>query len=147
MVSTSIPMEMVIGCSPPVSASPTSEPFMSVFTPESDQPQSKRTRLDVRQSELIASLVSGLPTPPVTTTTTRLTTTKMFPTGPSSEFHVAGPSAPPGFSVPRYNRDAASERQALHMAEEQLLSPGPRGKGVSIDEGGARGDNLTLPGL
>ena len=118
MVSASIPMEMVIGCSPPISTSPTSEPFMSVFTPDSDQPQSKRQRLDVRQSELIASLISGLPTPPVTTATTRLTTTKMFSTGLSSAFTMGGPSAPPGFSIPTYNRDDASERLALHMDEQ-----------------------------
>ena len=147
MVSTSIPMEMVMGCSPPVSVSPTPEPFVSVFSPEADQQQSKRRRLDARQSELITSLVSGLPTPPFTATTTRLTTTKMFPTGPSSTFDVGGSSAPPGFSVPRYRRDVASERLALHMAEEQLVSPDPRGKGVSIEEGGARDDNLTLAGL
>ncbi|CAI9266224.1 unnamed protein product [Lactuca saligna] len=147
MVSTSIPMEMVMGCSPPVPVSPTSEPFVRVFSPEADQPLSKRRRLDARQSELIAILVSGLLTPPITATTTRLTTTKMFPTGPSSTFDVGGSSAPPGFSVPRYSRDATSERLVLHMDEEQLLSPDPRGKGVSIEEGGARDDNLTLAGL
>ncbi|CAI9303237.1 unnamed protein product [Lactuca saligna] len=33
------------------------------------------------------------------------------------------------------------------MAEEQLLSPDPQGKGVAIEEGGAGDDNLTLSGL
>ena len=46
MVSTSIPMEIVVGCSPPVSISPTTEPFVSVIPPQADQPQSKRRRLD-----------------------------------------------------------------------------------------------------
>ncbi|CAI9288203.1 unnamed protein product [Lactuca saligna] len=147
MVTASIPMEIVIGCSPPVSVSPTTEPFASVFTPEYDQHPSKRQRRDVRQSEPVASLISDLPTPPVTAATTRLTTTKMFPIGSSSSFNVGGPSVPPDFTIPRYNRDDASERLALHMAEEQLLTPNPRGKGVSIEEGGSRGDNLTLSGL
>ncbi|CAI9270423.1 unnamed protein product [Lactuca saligna] len=147
MVTASIHMEIVIGCSPPVSVSPTTEPFASVFTLESDQPPSKRERRDVRQSELIASLIRGFPSPPVTAATTRLTTTKMFPTSLSSAFNVGGPSVPPGFTIPRYNRDDASERLALHMAEEQLLTPNPLGKAISIEEGGYRGDNLTLSGL
>ncbi|CAI9265587.1 unnamed protein product [Lactuca saligna] len=147
MVSASIPMETVIGCSPSVSASPTTELFVSVFTPQSDQPPSKRQRRDLRQGKVIARIVSSLPVPPVTTATTRLTTTKMFPTSPSSLFSVGDSSAPPGFSIPRYNRDDASERLAFHTAEEQLLTPDPRGKGVSIEEGGSRGDNLTLSGL
>ncbi|CAI9298380.1 unnamed protein product [Lactuca saligna] len=118
-----------------------------MFPPQADQPQSKRRRLETRQSEQIASLVSGLPTPPITATTTRPSATKMFSTGPSSVFDVVGSSAPPGFSVPRFNMDAASERLALHMAEEQLFSPSPRGKGISIDEGGAQDENPSRASL
>ncbi|CAI9265823.1 unnamed protein product [Lactuca saligna] len=143
MVSTSIPMEVVVGCSPLVSISPTSEPSVSIIPPQADQPQSKRRRLDERQSELITSLVSGLPTPPITTATTRLSVTKMFATGPSSVFDVGGPSAPPGFPVLRFNRDAASERLALHMAEEQLRSSSPQGKNISMSEGGAPDDDSS----
>ncbi|KAL7589055.1 hypothetical protein Lser_V15G40641 [Lactuca serriola] len=148
MANVSIPVEMVMGCSPPVSVFPTTEPFVSVFTmTQSDQPPSKRLRRDLRQTELVASLVCGLLTPPTTTATTSLTTTKMFPTGSSTTFNVGGPSVPPGFTTPRFNCDDASERLALRTAEEQLLTSNPRGKGVSIGGGGSRGDNLTLSGL